>query len=345
MHILSPIVVTSPFSGSAKRHQGVATAPPGTINLPEYCERPPMTWPIPTHHSPLSPATLAKQLASVLRGRPFAVLTGAGCSTESGIPDYRGPETRRRARNPIRFNEFIREPLARRRYWARAMVGYRNFANRQPNPGHYALSALQQEGHVHGLITQNVDDLHEQAGSTDVVALHGSLARVRCLDCGLLMPRADVQDQLRTLNPSFATLNAEQAPDGDAELDPAWLAHFRVVDCPNCGGPLKPHVVFFGENVPPERVQRAYDLCDAAEALLVVGSSLMVWSGYRFVRRTASHQKPLAILNVGESRGDALAQVRVEGLAGQVLPELYRELACSPANTPLRERSATNNNS
>jgi NAD-dependent SIR2 family protein deacetylase len=292
----------------------------------------------------LSPGELrdrGERLARFMAGRRLAVLTGAGCSTESGIPDYRGPETRRRARSPIKFAAFAGDPQARKRYWARATVGWWRFADKAPNAAHRALSELERRGVVSGLITQNVDDLHERAGSATVVPLHGSLSQVRCLHCGTRGDRRALQARLAELNPELAgraVQPVEQAPDGDAELPQHLVDGFRIVDCDHCGGPLKPAVVFFGENVPPARVQRAFELCDAADGLLVVGSSLEVYSGLRFVRRVAEGQgKPVAILNVGPTRGDALASLRIEGLAGEVLPaavaalEGYGALSGRPA--------------
>lgn len=265
-------------------------------------------------------------LSHLLGGKRLVVLTGAGCSTESGIPDYRGPETRRRARNPIRASEFLKDPAARRRYWARAFVGYERFARRSPNAAHHALATLESAGVVSGVITQNVDGLHEQAGSRNVIALHGRLSRVACLLCGLESDREALQARLRTMNPDFVARRGEQAPDGDAELPSAWVEEFAVADCSACGGALKPCVVFFGENVPKSRVEDAFRCCDDADAMLVVGSSLMVYSGLRFVRRMAQRQAPIALINVGESRADELMTMRVSARAGQVLPALLHRL-------------------
>lgn len=272
-------------------------------------------------------------LLSLLRGRRVAVLTGAGVSTESGIPDYRGPETRRRARNPIQYRDFVASDEGRRRYWARALVGWRRFSTTAPNPAHHALVALERVGALTGLVTQNVDRLHHVAGSDAVVELHGALHDVVCLACGDVSPRQALQDALERLNPRYAALSADMAPDGDAEVergrseggDP--FADFQLVSCRRCRGPLKPHVVFFGEGVPKERVDAAWAIVDAAEVLLVVGSSLAVFSGYRFVRGAAKRGQPIAIVNLGESRGDAHAAVRIEGRAGVVLPALAAALA------------------
>ena len=271
-----------------------------------------------------APAGTLDDLTSLLSGRRIAVLTGAGCSTESGIPDYRGPETRRRARNPIQYRAFLGDPASRRRYWARAMVGWARFSAAQPNDAHRALAAMEEAGLLTGLVTQNVDRLHQDAGSRNVVELHGALAEVICLSCGRLSPRGRLQERLLEANPGWADRVAELAPDGDAEIDPS--RDFRVVGCERCRGPLKPHVVFFGEGVPRERVEAAWAIVDAADVLLVVGSSLAVYSGYRFVRGAAKRGQPIALINLGETRGDGHARVRVDARAGQLLPHLLRRL-------------------
>lgn len=263
-------------------------------------------------------------LARLLADRRIAVLTGAGISTESGIPDYRGPETARRARNPMRFEQFVAAPEARARYWARSTAGWPRIADARPNPGHQALARLEQGGQVVGLITQNVDRLHHRAGSRRVIELHGSLHEVRCLACGRLEPRTGLQQRLLRVNPGHHS--GEIAPDGDADIDPDRARRFRVVDCLGCAGPLKPDVVFFGENVPRSRVDAACQILDEAEALLVVGTSLTVFSGYRFVKLAAKAGKPVAILNLGPTRGDPIAQVRIETSAGAGLTALEAAL-------------------
>ena len=263
-------------------------------------------------------------LRDTLWGRRLTVLTGAGCSTESGIPDYRGPETARRARNPIQFRAFRDDPKARRHYWARSVVGYRRMSQARPNPAHLALSELERTGLFAGLITQNVDGLHTDAGSRAVVELHGAIRQVRCMGCGARSLRSVLQERLLQLNPGWGHRRAEQAPDGDAEVE--GTEGFRVADCVVCRGPLKPDVVFFGENVDKADVERAYAMVDASEALLVVGTSLQVFSGYRFVKRAAQRGQPIAVINLGETRGDALATVKVEGRAGEILPVLVRAL-------------------
>lgn len=271
-------------------------------------------------------------LVYLLRGQRVVVLTGAGCSTESGIPDYRGPETRRRARNPIKYRAFVGQASARRHYWARSAIGWPRFKQAQPNDGHRALAQLEAAGLVHGIITQNVDRLHQVAGSERVVELHGALAEVRCLDCGHLGDRDVLQARMLVQNPGWQTRSAEVAPDGDAELSTEATADFRVPECAACGGVLKPNVVFFGENVPSETVDDAWRLFDACDALLVVGSSLAVYSGYRFVREAAARRHPVAIVNLGPTRGDDEAWVHVNGRSGRVLPALAEALA-SPTSS------------
>lgn len=261
-----------------------------------------------------------RDLVRTLRYMRVVVLTGAGCSTESGIPDYRGEETRRRARNPITFQEFVRDPQSRQRYWARSAVGWPKLRQARPNPAHDAIARLEADGPCIGVITQNVDRLHHEAGSREVVELHGALAEVRCLGCGEREGRQQLQGRLHALNPGFEQTADELAPDGDAVVDPESIASFTVPVCLQCGGELKPDVVFFGENVPADVVDRAWDLIDRAEALLVVGSSLAVYSGFRFVKRAAERRLPVAIVNRGPTRGDEFAWVKVDGQAGTVLP-------------------------
>jgi NAD-dependent SIR2 family protein deacetylase len=262
----------------------------------------------------------------LLRGRRLVVLTGAGCSTESGIPDYRGPGTLARARNPIQHMEFLQRPEVRARYWARSLLGWPRFSTARPNAAHQALAAMERGGHVLGLITQNVDRLHHAAGSARIIELHGALAEVRCLSCEEREPRAALQERLLALNPDFVERQVELRPDGDAELPVEAVRTFRVADCLHCNGPLKPDVVFFGDNVPRPTVDAAFAMLEEADALLVVGSSLAVFSGYRFVLRASERHMPIGMLNIGESRGDALADVRVEARVGQVLPRLAEAL-------------------
>jgi len=264
-------------------------------------------------------------LASLVDRRRTVVLTGAGISTESGIPDYRGPGTRARAKDPMRFAEFTRSPEGRARYWSRAMVGWPKFCAAVPNSGHLAVARMQAAGALGPLITQNVDGLHQRAGSEGVLELHGSLHTVRCLECGGFEDRAGVQTRLCERNPAALASAGripelfETRPDGDAEPAVESHADFVVPECLRCGGVLKPDVVYFGENVPGWRVQQAYAWVDDAEVLLVVGSSLTVFSGYRFIRRAAELGRTIAIVNLGETRGDPYATLRVDAPAGAVL--------------------------
>jgi NAD+-dependent protein deacetylase sirtuin 4 len=263
-------------------------------------------------------------LARLFDRGPVAVLTGAGISTESGIPDYRGPETRRRARNPVQYREFLRSAAARQRYWARSMLGWPRFARARPNAGHTALAKLASAGLIPGLVTQNVDGLHSDAGSTSV-ELHGALREAVCLSCQQLTSRAELQAALEAQNPDFVLRTAELAPDGDSDFEHDSLEQFKVVDCA-CGGALKPHVVFFGENVPPLRVAKAMEHVQAGSALLVVGSSLAVYSGLRFVHAAQKRGVPIAIVSYGETRGDPAATLRIDAGAGLTLTRLVDRL-------------------
>ncbi len=264
-------------------------------------------------------------LVALLAGRRVLVLSGAGLSTESGIPDYRGPGSRRRG-TPVTYQQFTRSEAARRRYWARSFLGWPAMRAKLPNAGHRAVARLEAGGAVCGVITQNVDGLHHAAGSRRVLELHGALAAVRCLRCGRLEARDSLQRRLAAGNPGFAAGVAEMAPDGDAEIDPNLEAAFRPVVCRGCGGTLKPDVVFFGENVPEPRLTRSWAMLEDAEALLVLGSSLAVRSGYRYVVRAADLGMPVAIVNDGPTRGDGEASVRVGDRLGRVLPELAERL-------------------
>ena len=267
------------------------------------------------------------RLCELLCDARIAVLTGAGCSTASGIPDYRGPETGKKERNPILYTQFVRNPAARRRYWARSAVGWLRIRQAEPNDAHFHLAELERRGRLTGLITQNVDDLHNAAGSRHVVELHGSLSEVVCLECRRVVHRDDVQQRIERANPGWtARGEIEIAPDGDVELPDDIPDDFRVPDCTECGGILKPNVVFFGENVATSVVERAWQVVDAADALLVVGSSLTVYSGLRFVRGAASDGKPVGIINLGETRGDDRADVQVHARVGEALDRLCRRL-------------------
>ncbi|MCU0685570.1 MAG: NAD-dependent protein deacetylase [Polyangiaceae bacterium] len=266
-------------------------------------------------------------LVELLRGRRFVALTGAGCSTESGIPDYRGQGVPRRPNRPIQGPEFRRSEALRRRYWARSMEGWGRFQGAPPNAGHVAFARLEAAGHLSGIVTQNVDRLHHAAGSRRVIELHGALADVICLACGELEPRSEVQARLLELNPGWGAAEAAMAPDGDAELPPERLAAFRPADCVRCAGALMPRVVFFGDNVPRPVVDDAFRLVDEAEVLLVAGSSLAVFSGYRFLLHAKKRGTPVAIVNLGPVRGEEHAAVKIEAATGEVLPQLYEALA------------------
>ena len=267
---------------------------------------------------------VADRLAELVTAGGVCVLSGAGLSTESGIPDYRGPSGQLRARLPMTINEFTGSGAARRRYWARSHAGWRRMAGAQPNAGHRALAALQRAGVVDGIITQNVDGLHQAGGAGEVIELHGSLARVVCLQCGALSDRAALDARLRAANPDLAgTEVTPDRPDGDVALAEEQVSGFTLVACERCGADLlKPDVVFFGENVPRPRVQRCFELVDRAACLLVVGSSLTVMSGLRFVHRASRGGIPVVILNDGATRGDTLATLKLEGRLGELLPAL-----------------------
>ncbi|MBC7630525.1 MAG: NAD-dependent protein deacetylase [Flavobacterium sp.] len=255
----------------------------------------------------------------VLGDRRLLVLGGAGLSTDSGIPDYRGPGSP--ARTPMTYQEFVRTPEGRQRYWARAHVGWGRMSSAEPNRTHHLLAAMEREGQLHGLITQNVDGLHERAGHRRLVDLHGRIDRVICLACHDLTPRADLHRQLCALNPGYDLRTADSAPDGDAILDDT--TGFVVAPCKSCGAEqLKPDVVFFGENVPKERVEQSYAWVEEAEALVVLGSSLQVMSGLRFVRAAHKRAIPIVIINRGTTRGDDLATVKLESGCAETLTSL-----------------------
>ncbi|WP_106536733.1 NAD-dependent protein deacetylase [Haloactinopolyspora alba] len=262
----------------------------------------------------------------LLAGRRVTVLTGAGISTDSGIPDYRGPDSPPRA--PMTYQQFVGDPDRRRHYWARNHVGWRHVHETRPNPGHLAVRRMEDLGGVNGVITQNVDTLHEVAGSRNVIDLHGRYDRVICLTCGRRISRDHLAERLDALNPGFAddVPDAEIAPDADAVIEAT--AHFRVADCEHCGGILKPEIVYFGENVPKARVEKAFAMLDDADGLLVAGSSLTVMSGLRFVRRAHKTDRPIVIVNRGSTRGDDLATVKIDR-------------GCSPTLTTMAEALAT----
>jgi NAD-dependent SIR2 family protein deacetylase len=252
----------------------------------------------------------------------LCVLTGAGVSTSSGIPDYRDEDGAWKRARPVEFRPFMTEPKVRQRYWARSMLGWPVIAQARPNAAHRALARLESLGFVDLLITQNVDGLHGAAGSRKVIDLHGRLDLVRCMQCDHTLSRAQLQRQLLAHNPAWADVTARVAPDGDVDIDDADYSAFIVPDCPECGGILKPDVVFFGEPVPRERVERAFEGVAKADALLVVGTSLMVYSGYRFAEAAAAAGKPIAAINLGRTRADHLLALKIERPCDQVLGEL-----------------------
>ncbi|KIF58155.1 NAD-dependent deacetylase [Pseudomonas fluorescens] len=257
----------------------------------------------------------------------FLVLTGAGISTPSGIPDYRDSDGVRRGRQPMMYQEFLAAPESRRRYWARAMLGWPRVRQARPNAAHEALATLQQRGRISALITQNVDTLHDQAGSHDVIELHGRLDRVLCLDCGQRSQRDVIQQQMEAQNPYLRGVDAMQAPDGDTLLDPAFEARFQVPQCPHCAGErMKPDVVFFGENVAQPTAARAMAAAENAAGLLVVGSSLMAYSAFRLCRVIAERGKPLIAINLGKTRADDLLDLKIEGSCEALLPLLAQRL-------------------
>jgi NAD-dependent SIR2 family protein deacetylase len=266
-------------------------------------------------------------LADLVSDGNVTILSGAGLSTESGIPDYRGPTGLARRVQPMTYQAFTGDAAARQRYWARSYLGWRHIARAVPNAGHRAVAELERRGLLAGVITQNVDGLHQAAGARQVVELHGSLDRVRCLGCEERTPRDDLDRRLRAANPAWVAGVTQVNPDGDVVLPDDQVAGFRVVDCPGCGGLLKPDVVFFGENVPRPRVQECYELVGRSDVLLVLGSSLTVMSGYRFVRHAAKAGVPVAIINQGGTRGDAHAMITVDAPLGQTLTDLVARSA------------------
>ena len=266
-------------------------------------------------------------LIDFVRRHPrLLVLTGAGCSTQAGIPDYRDADGAWKRSAPMRYQLFVADDVARRRYWARSMVGWRTMALASPTMAHHALARLAEAGHVRLLVTQNVDGLHDRAGSRGVIDLHGRIDTVCCLSCGQRSPRHLLQDELLQRNPSWAALDALTAPDGDADLEGLDFAQFDVPDCPACGGMLKPDVVFFGENVPRERVADVRAALAESDAVLVAGSSLMVYSGFRFVEDAVALGKPVAAVNMGRTRADALLTLKLEHEVGAALQWLATAL-------------------
>ena len=287
----------------------------------------------PHHDVELSLARVSEDLHGltdlIARAERLVALTGAGCSTASGIPDYRDGDGEWKRDPPMGYQTFLGSEKARRRYWARSMVGWGLVEKARPNAAHRALAHLEEHGALRYLITQNVDRLHQKAGSRNVNDLHGRIDFVRCVDCGEASPRVEFQERLFEANPTFRAHAAVYAPDGDADVedDALDLERFRTLNCAHCGGVLKPDVVFFGETVPRGRVAEAMSRVDEADALLVVGSSLMVWSGYRFVRRAAQNQIPVAIVNLGKTRADDEINVKVQADCGETLTAVVKTLS------------------
>jgi NAD-dependent SIR2 family protein deacetylase len=281
-----------------------------------------LAMPRPSFSNPLD------DLAGFVERHPrLFVLTGAGCSTDSGIPDYRDANGDWKHRQPVRYQEFVGSERTRQRYWARSLLGWPAFARARPNSAHAALARLEAAGFVHQTVTQNVDGLHQQAGSRRVIDLHGRLDAVVCLDCRYRGPRETFQRALAEDNPAFAELAAAIGPDGDADLDAVDFGGFQVPDCPSCGGTLKPAVVFFGESVPKPRVERACQRLAEADALLVIGSSLTVFSGYRFCKLAAVRGQPVAAINLGRTRADNELALKVNLPCGAALAGLLERLS------------------
>jgi NAD-dependent SIR2 family protein deacetylase len=280
----------------------------------------------PAHSAPLD------ALADFVARHPrLFVLTGARCSTDSGIPDYRDGNGDWKRRPPVRYQEFVGSERVRQRYWARSLLGWPAFARARPNATHAALARLEAAGFIHQLVTQNVDGLHQQAGGRRVIDLHGRLDTVVCLDCGTRDSRTTFQHALAEQNPAFAALAAAVGPDGDADLDAVDFGDFRIPGCSHCGGMLKPAVVFFGETVPKPRVERACQRLAEADALLVVGSSLMVLSGYRFCKLATDRGQPIAAVNLGRTRADGELALKVDLPCGPALAGLLERLNVTPA--------------
>jgi len=260
------------------------------------------------------------------RHKRLFVLTGAGCSTESGIPDYRDDNGEWKHRKPVQYQDFVRSESVRRQYWARSMAGWSLIAQAKPNQAHVALARLEAAGLIHQLVTQNVDGLHQKAGSRNVIDLHGRLDTVECLDCHKQISRETFQQELQNGNPAFKDLEATMAPDGDAQMEGTDFNMFQIPACPKCAGTLKPGVVFFGESVPHQRVDLAYARLQESEALLVAGSSLMIFSGYRFCIAAKKQNKPIAAINLGRTRADQDLTFKVELECGRVLSEVVTQL-------------------
>lgn len=282
---------------------------------------------LPDPRAPVATRGTVEDLVDLVAAGGVCVLSGAGMSTASGIPDYRGATGRARPATPMRHADFVASADNRRRYWARSLVGWKTFGEVEPNDGHHAVARLQRSGRVDRVITQNVDGLHQRAGSRDVVELHGTLSTASCLDCGQVVLRDDLQAELARRNPDLVGRAGVVSADGDAHLDPT--DDVVVVDC-RCGGPLMPDVVFFGAGVPRDVVDTCYRLVEDCSSLVVLGSSLFVWSGLRFVKRAVEHGRPVAIVNQGPTRADDLATLRLDDDLTTVLATVIGRLPTRP---------------
>lgn len=274
-------------------------------------------------NTPEKVAPAFEALVELVREGGVVILSGAGISTDSGIPDYRGPSGALRRHTPMTYQTFMGDPAARHRYWARSYLGWRQIARARPNAAHQAVAQLQRRGVLAGVITQNVDGLHQAGGAQNVIELHGGLDRVTCLNCGQETSRETLDQMLTAANPDFTARAQRVNPDGDVDLDEDELDGFVMVDCPHCGaGPLKPDVVFFGETVPRPRVESCFEMLDRSRSLMVLGSSLKVMSGFRFVLHARKLGIPVAIVNQGETRGDTYCDIRLDAPLGSVVPAL-----------------------
>jgi NAD-dependent SIR2 family protein deacetylase len=284
------------------------------------------TVPLPFLAAVTSPSEAAGRLADFIRSHPrLMILSGAGISTDSGIPDYRDEQGAWKRKQPVQHGNFMSSAATRRRYWGRSLVGWPVMQKSRPNPGHQRLAELEQRGFSELLVTQNVDRLHQRAGSERTLDLHGRADQVICMTCDYRCERQTVHERGVAMNPEFLRYRAVTAPDGDADLE-VDFSGFRVADCPRCGGILKPDVVFFGDNVPKARVQRALDALQASDALLVVGSSLMVYSGFRFCRYAGEWGKPMAALTLGRTRADDMLDLKLNARIGETLEATLAQL-------------------
>lgn len=277
-------------------------------------------------HDPV-PEKYIKALEDFLISRPkMLVLTGAGISTESGIPDYRSEGVGLYARSnsrPVQHIDFLRSPAVRKRYWARNFIGWPRFSQIQPNATHHALARFESEGRIQGIVTQNVDRLHTKAGSKNVIEIHGSGYTVKCLLCDYRVPRHDFQETLKSMNTHMSDTTQMMRPDGDVDIPQEEIDGFRIPNCPDCGGNLKPEIVFFGDNVPRDRIEKIREMVSNSDGLLVLGSSLLVFSGYRLVLQTNELELPVVIVNIGPTRGDHLATIKMSAKCGDVIPKLF----------------------